>query len=245
MTFAVVSPRDPIVSPNTDIPFILRQDNWNDYGFQTLYQLYHSSFGGKPDLIGDVKILRRGQTAADVHQLSVGVLNNLTEEFCSVGQSLDYYERLANLSAARRLAVLDGLRDAIRYEEIASIFRKEPGWNISLFRNGGEDKEFNQLALTLLTRDYGKLPKITGDLTFEISGWSAPFKFQFDAPEANANFSWESSQSSVAKMPRRIAVLIGRNGSGKSTLLARLARVAHASTTERKNPLFQIGRAHV
>ena len=76
--------------------FVLQQDNWNDFGFRTLYQLY-DTHDVQPSLIGNVKILKLGQKDYDPVQISVGQVSDLGPDFCSLGQGLDYYERLASL----------------------------------------------------------------------------------------------------------------------------------------------------
>jgi predicted ATPase len=237
MPFTVVPPRGPIRAQGT--PFILRRDNWNDFGFQTLYQLYSALDPGEPTLIGDVKILRRGQTPSDGHQLTDGPLIELDARFCSIGQSLDYYERLAGLSPDVRDTALRGLRDIVRFPEFGEGFHSEDGWSTSLFRSVSEGSEFIQLARVLLDRDYSALPAIALEFQLELTGWSSTLVFGFDAPELPSLDFFHSPEL----LPKRIAVIIGRNGSGKSTLLARLARIAHASRWERGTRSLQsLGR---
>jgi hypothetical protein len=74
--------------------FALQQDNWNDFGFQSLYHLYYSAREPGADVvqIGPVKILRHGQRGSD-RLLITRSFEDLPVDFCSVGASLDY-ERL-------------------------------------------------------------------------------------------------------------------------------------------------------
>lgn len=90
--------------------FALKQDNWNDFSFQTQYHLYYNTPGEDASLIGAVKILRRGQTAGDDLQIQEP-FEFLSPEFCSVGTSLDYYERLNSLPASDRSLIVFALRD--------------------------------------------------------------------------------------------------------------------------------------
>jgi predicted ATPase len=236
MLFQVVPPRGSIRSSTYSQIFILRQDNWNDFSFQTLYQLYYAGQGhGEPALIGDVKILKKGQTAKEFHQVPKGTFSELDDSYCSIGQSLDYYERLAGLPSDIRDAALVGLRDIVRFPELSKKFNNEPGWSISLFRDVKENSEFIQLAKVLVDRDYSSLPSVDLNFVFEMAGWSAPFPFNFSVPDTKDESvdGWPKRSVSVT-FPSRIVVIIGRNGSGKSTLLARLARIAHASSSERE-----------
>ena len=62
--------------------FALQQDNWNDFRFQTLYHLYYSpeDEDGESIFVGSVKILKRGQTAADNQQITTD-FDSLGREF--------------------------------------------------------------------------------------------------------------------------------------------------------------------
>jgi hypothetical protein len=222
--FTVVAPSR--TTPSVTSGALLQQDNWNDRGFQTLYHLYVFSpeFSG---LIGPVKILRKGQTAADIIQLGLGNLGPLGEEYCSLGQSLDYYERLAELPDKLRREILAYLRDALTYPNHVESFLDELGWTKSVLRDI-DWSSFRRDASVLLDRDYNRIARLGLDMRFQVTGWSDPFHLKFAAPNNEQFFA-----PAAGRLPERVAVLTGRNGSGKSTLLARLARVLHASQRER------------
>ena len=95
-----------------DTTFSLHQDNWNDFSFQTLYHLYYRRTENPEDveLIGPVKILKRGQTRVDGIQLQAP-FGALDDAFCSVGVSLDYYKHLCGIDPAQRTYILNALRD--------------------------------------------------------------------------------------------------------------------------------------
>jgi len=230
MPFTVVPAR---TSAPGDRGLVLQKDNWNDFGFRTLYQLYLGEGAGAAQLIGNVKVLRRGQTAADPPQLRVGQIDRLGPEFCSVGQDLDYYERLGALGTERRTEILRELRDVVQDPALADDFREEAGWGTSLFRDFDQAQDL-PLARALIDRDYDQLPQ--GDLRFSFSpaGWDA-IPLDFSAPASKlAHWPPQFEDGRPVDLPERVAVLVGRNGSGKSTILARLARVVHASPRERR-----------
>lgn len=215
--------------------FAVMQDNWDDYGFKTSYQLYHNN-DGRADLIGTIKILRRGQQTGYENELKIGQrFEKLSDEFCSAGQTLDYYERLARLPPTLRQMALTGLRDIVADPSIRSLFRDELGYHKSLFRDTNESVDHIVLAEALLRGSYDTLPATDLKLTFQPTGWDNALEFSFDAPQTryDASLIWDHTKRARNQLPRRIAVLIGRNGSGKSTLLMRFARVAYASPDER------------
>jgi energy-coupling factor transporter ATP-binding protein EcfA2 len=237
MNFLIRKPRGPW--PKVGFPaFVLEQDNWNDYGFQTLYRLSYvtQEAGGKlnEDLIGPVKILRRGQSSSD-GLLLTEAFNRLSPEFCSVGTSLDYYERLKALPVKVRRLAMDGLRDIVAKPTLANRFRQEVGWTESLFRDG-KDEKYLTLARGLLTDDYSAFPGDELRFSFSMANQHAT---EFSFPSIGTGLSGATAKL----LPLRVAVLVGKNGSGKSTMLARLARVAHGTVEQRsQEPLSGLGR---
>ncbi len=223
--------------------FALEQDNWNDYSFQTLYHLYHRGgvSGETPTLIGPVKILRRGQTESDGIQIKQA-FEQLSSDFCSVGNSLDYYQRLNEIPVIERDEILHILRDAVAAPSLQADFRNEPGWRISLFRDNPNPEEFLADAQAILTGNFASLPDLGGHLSFHSANWAKPLAFNFDAPEP-AFYGGPYRRLGPSKrktlLPRRLITVIGRNGSGKSTLLSRIARVAFAAPSDRARPEIQ------
>ena len=235
LQFSVAAPSRG--TPSKAAPVVLQQDRWDDFGFKTQYHVYYFDVEGDA-FIGNVKILRKGQTISSSSELPVGPLAPLSDEFCSLGQSLDYYERLANLPREVRDEILRFLRDSLAFPEHAAGFTGEEGWRVSVTRDL-DIPNYVPLARTLLERDYSALPSMELKLTFEMAGWSAPLVLDFDASNAQGGGEYrDGGYVSFAKLPERVAVVTGRNGSGKSTLLARLARVLYASQAERRRELM-------
>lgn len=221
-------------SPPRIADFVLRQDRWDDFGFKTQYHLFH--FGGgesEGDFVGNVKILRLGQVESATSVLPAGPLEPLGEDFCSLGQSLDYYERLAGLPDEVRLFLLDFFRDALANPKHARTFEKERGWGTSVIRDLDLDS-YVPLARTLLDRNYDALPSMRSDMSFQVNGWKDALSLNFSAPTQDS-IGMKGSGTVTPKLPERVAVITGRNGSGKSTLIARLARVLHASQRDRRS----------
>lgn len=209
------------------------QDQWNDYQFQTQYLLYAES-EGHAKRVGLVKILKRGQTSSDGIQINED-FDTLSDDFVSVGESLDYYQHLAELKREQRDAILAALNDAVRHPELQQSFGDEEGWSTSIFRDlkDADIQEFLSLARSLVDNDYTSLPDEDLTFTFQPYGWRHPIKFDFDRISIKPD-DWFSTKH----LPGRMIALIGRNGSGKSTLLARLARVAHGSLAKRDMGVF-------
>ncbi|WP_425624352.1 AAA family ATPase [Agrobacterium radiobacter] len=218
---------------------VLQQDGWDDYGFKTQYHLFH--YGPEFDgFVGNVKILQRGQGETSGSLLPVGHWASLDDRFCSLGQSLDYYERLASLPETVRKDILETLRDALQDPAHATTFQSEPGWRTSVMRDVDDDG-YIALARVLLERNYDALASREVKLKFAVRGWQNSLDLDFSAPRKPPRYPpIIFSGAPTSELPERVAVITGRNSSGKSTLLFRLARVLHASQADRRQ-LLKLG----
>jgi energy-coupling factor transporter ATP-binding protein EcfA2 len=231
------APNDPKLNS-----FVLVQDNWNDFSFQTQYQLYVKSKSSAHELIGSVKILKKGQTSSEAWQIKQD-FTKLGSEFASLGQSLDYYQRIGELPAESRNQILSALRDVVYKPELESEFVTEPGWKISVLRDFENDPHFRTLAQSFLSGNFTELASLDDGFTFQIPGWLEPITFRFVAPAIGQKVGGFFLPATSTILPDRITVIIGKNGSGKSTLLARIARVAFASVKDRDSAtLAELGR---
>jgi hypothetical protein len=237
--FTVFPPRSR--TSTVDTLFSLHLDGWDDFGFKTQYQLIYHGIGEEDETyIGNVKILQRGQTGTSRGVLQEGPLGKLGAEFCSLGQSLDYYERLAALPMNIRTTVVRALRDVIDRPRLLSTFRDEPGWGTSVLRDVGNFNDYASTASVLLSRDYGSLADVSLQLEFKPRGWKKAIKLDFDTLAGDGS---RPRSPYGFRLPKRIAIIVGRNGTGKSTLLARFARVAHApERLRRTEPVRSLGR---
>ena len=244
MAFITVFPPKSKAPLSFESPFALLQDRWNDYSFQTRYLLFANTETSEPDLIGAVKILRAGQTKAD-GLLVETAFDRLTDDFVSIGESLDYYQRLNTLSDDLKKQLLLALLDVVAMPDRQQTFQDEQGWNTSLFRGDGErglpreaQNDYIKDARAIHTGNFTDLPDVDSAFEFTPHAWEDSLAVEFSAPAIKNKVSIFALNHPVkrASLPRRCLVLIGRNGSGKSTLLSKLARVAYASPADRTMP---------
>lgn len=226
--------------------FALQRDDWNDYSFQTLYHLYfrHGDDDSDVTYVGGVKILRKGQSSSDA-QLLRKPFKALTDDWISVGNSLDYYQRLNELPAARRRVILNALNDVVVRPDLVPLFEAEDGWQTSLFRDNPNWRGFIEDANALYEGNFSALADISASFSYLPTGADEPIEFDFSSPEPtfyDGPYRRVGPSRRKTLLPDRIVVLVGRNGSGKSTLLSRLAHVAFASPQERATrPLKKLG----
>jgi hypothetical protein len=119
-----------ILSKDSEPAFYLEKDNWDDNYFKTRYHLHLSTNlteDGNSLWIGEVKILRKGQRREDNFQLEPGRIDFLDFRYCSIGQSLDYYERLSRLDKDLRYQILNALRDIVIFPSIKRTLKTRMG----------------------------------------------------------------------------------------------------------------------
>jgi hypothetical protein len=226
------------VLKSIESPFALKQDNWNDFGFQTLYQLYYNTPGEDATLIGGVKILKKDQTDHDGLQITEP-FDAMGTEFCSVGTSLDYYQRLNSLPSGTRARLVEALRDVAVNPGLREEFTAEPGWETSLFRYNSDWRRFLDDAYALYSNNFAAFVDSQEALSFYPGAGSTPIELNFTVDHPSLLFAPRHRVGpgrTRVLLPERVIVLVGRNGSGKSTLLSRIAHVAFAAPEQRSSP---------
>ncbi|WP_294735731.1 AAA family ATPase [uncultured Pseudomonas sp.] len=233
MDFRVGPPGSNLYDGGTS-SFLLRKCNQAEDNFNTLYELFYfgDEYIGEEVYIGKVKILKKGQLPNQKFALRKS-FDSLGPDYISVGQSLDYYQRVTSLGQKDRQKILNGLNDFLYSPEQAEEFHTETGWKSSLFREFDETDDFLVFAKSLVIRDLAILPENL-KFSFQVTGWESPVAFDF-SPITSKNCKISDCREII---PNRIFAIIGRNGSGKSTLLARLARVAHGTERDRLSGAF-------
>ncbi|MCQ4128871.1 ATP-binding protein [Rhodococcus erythropolis] len=187
----------------------LWEDNWDDFGFKTMYSASLRTSGSDEDFkLGNVKILQRNQEGSRP-KLSP-LFENLNDDFCSIGQSIEYYEQLMKIPRDLRHSYLVALRDAAYDPVIEEAFEGQAGWNTSLLRFG---EAVNNLKAGRELLHGNKLS--TDRMSFQ-------FEWRREGSTSLLPFEFDDSRD----LPGRSNVLIGYNGVGKTTLLADLALAA-------------------
>jgi ABC-type cobalamin/Fe3+-siderophores transport system ATPase subunit len=179
-------------------------EGWNDYSFRTTFYLFYYSSSKTVSSIGEVKIMR-----GEVEFLTVipKEFTELTDDFCSLGQSIEYYKIMNNIFGKDLESVLYALKDAAFYPKILEKF-----------------EHFEKFKTSMIRGD--RIERLLREARFEIYGFDLnklyQFKYNFKpayAEEAiSVNFDFDTS----GKISNRIIALIGKNGTGKTQLLTSL-----------------------
>ncbi|MFI7516542.1 AAA family ATPase [Micromonospora echinofusca] len=148
--------------------------------------------------------------------------------YCSLGQSLSYYEILKSLGREIYAPALRALRDVVYTPAIRLEFRREYAFTTSLLRYGSSARIIEDSA-DLFTQ----LHSGPEELSF------GPIRLEFMTNVGGSTFRFPVNFDDSGRLPGRINVIIGYNGAGKTRLLANLAMVAFSDLTSRKTIGFR------
>jgi predicted ATPase len=207
MNFHVVTSWSSLIRDNQFPHIKLVTDNWDDYSNKTLFHLYLFLSPNDHHKIGDIKIMHKdNQTTREIIPNLFTELNE--NEFCSLGQDLDFYTKLKKLLPEQYQLVLDALNDVATNQGIADIFENTRGFKNSLLRWSESEKVYRQARLVL-----NNIP-ITD-----------PYKFTYNCKidSADTEHSVEFNFKENEILPHRIIAIIGKNGTGKTQYLSKLA----------------------
>jgi predicted ATPase len=192
---------------------VLVKDNWNDFGYHTLWKAHIYLTEGNKILALDLKILKEDVDNPGEAIRFSGLPERfdlpLSDEFCSLGQSLKYYEQLRDAGQEIYEPYFATLRDVAIYPEIGEYFVQVNGFEKSLLRFSEAEKAFHEARFLFSTESANQ--SFEFNFTCTVPGAAVPHVVNFD-------FSLHPTHL------HRTTVIIGRNGTGKTQFLAQFAR---------------------
>jgi len=186
---------------------VLVTDEWDDnFRFETLFHFfYHDQYGGHK-YIGKVKIYKKNKSIT--RNVIKKNFRQLSEEFCSLGQDLEYYKNIIKIGDLNSRALLNSINDVVINEKIREKFRYDDGFINSLLRFSEAEKALNEAS------QFFGVNIVENDCSFNFTT-----KLDYATIPHNIDFDFTSDKY----LPNRINVLIGKNGTGKTQMLSRLA----------------------
>lgn len=214
-----------------DVDFFLEEDNWNDFGYRTTYHVHATTnvTGGKNLYLGDMNVMKKGQTIDDKLILTTQFKNNnlffekLPGNYCSISFSNNLYLQLNKLlTIGQRNDFVDSLRMIMdEHSDIYQTFKDEECFTTSLLRNSSMSDYTLRQGRTLLFGD---------TVYYDLE--TNPFKVYL--PKNGVDFACDATViQELSYLPSGIIAFIGHNGSGKSTILYQLAKLLFASPKQR------------
>ncbi len=219
---------------DTDVAFLLEENDWDDFGYQTTYHLHASKLltGTKPEYLGSLRIMRKGQTTIDAYLLSQIFRNNaferLPDDFVSLSMDVDLYMGINRYLENRddRWALVRALRlilgdDSDFFDQSLYV---DDCFSSSLLRDGSGLDNF------ALKKGYALID--SSECYYNLRKESVQVKFEHVSNAIELHFSSVESDDD-ALLPNGVVVFIGKNGSGKSTAIYRLAKLMYTDPTQR------------
>ncbi|WP_392710922.1 AAA family ATPase [Rhizobium ruizarguesonis] len=218
--------------------FVLRLDNWNDYGSYVRFDLFWCDADGKSSKIGATKILHRTEEdtgwVVDSHtQLPDRFTDDIGPNFISLGQSQAYYTWMYGTFGEDAQTVLTGLRDIAVLPGLSGPYETS-----TVFRNG-----MMRENVAWRSRRFGSAWSL-GQNPPETQSFSYVCTLSDDEEPFPAKFDFQDNDI----LPGRIVSIIGRNAVGKTRFLAQLSadlvqfRQVSAATVEERESRFPNGR---
>ena len=221
MRFSVTE--DASKRPKKNFPvLVLLRDTWDDFGFKTLFHAKYWRSENEPIDLGTVKILQLGQEKG--YTLIPERFPELSHEFCSLGQDVEYYQKIRGLPRKEYEPLLRGIRDATFSRLVRAKFEEERGFKDSLLRSTAATSALEIAPSFFSTEE--PVPSELGTLHFKTSVGGTSFVMSFD-------FIGDP------RLPGRVNTVIGYNGTGKTQLLANLGMVASTSATSKSAAKIQ------
>lgn len=188
--------------------FQIVTDNWDDFGYKTTSQLYYWVNKGQRIPIDTVKILNSEKY--NTSRVLPHYFMALGVNFCSLGQSEEYYRKLKQLLPNNYQSVLYALKDAAWFSEILYRFENHQGFKHSLLREVSTN--------TLLSCARRKVERGEDD------SWDFTFRTKVPYSEQPIDINFEFGDLEDIDNPNRIKALIGANGAGKTSILKALVK---------------------
>lgn len=186
---------------------VLLRNRWDDYGWSTSYDLfiYRTPSQHQRVKIGPVKILQRDNPDSTLPL----TFTQLSENFCSLGQTIEFYKRLKSELPFQYHIILRALNDCAYYEDVRRSFEQEKGFSMSLVRATEAMLVLDEAkAIVEEERDIEDQYRFTYSVTIGTAVEDHVVNFEFNQqPE----------------LPNRFFCLIGKNGTGKTQYISSLA----------------------
>ncbi|WP_080413301.1 AAA family ATPase [Burkholderia ubonensis] len=190
---------------------VLDGDSWDDYGIKSTFYLT-VIINNEQIRIGEVKIIDKNKSSGKT--IIKDGSTTLPQSYCSLGQSIEYYDKIHILGRDIERDILKTLRDCTYDADIYDNFKDESQFRSSLIRFGPAEQAL-KYGSELRIKFVGPTPN---------SSHSFEFKTKIPGFRSSHKLSFEFYDQSTSKIPSNINILIGRNGTGKTQILSDLAK---------------------
>lgn len=224
-----------------DADFFLEKNEWDDYGYHTMYHLHATNkLTSEGNVyLGYIRIMKHGQEEKEIYLLNKKqgkqiVFSELPEDFVSLTTSIDVFKGLNKyLSQAERLQFIKQMHLILNEEsKYYKLVHEDDCFTVSMLRDTTMDNYSLKKGASLL------MDKAT---YYNLQQQSIKIKFANVDEFTLLNFSCLPNFQSK-NIPNGVITFIGKNGSGKSTSLYNLAKLMYAYPDQRFRLKEKIGK---
>lgn len=206
----------PGVTPSLVLVF---NDGWNDYRVWSEFYLYYYDQEGHCNYIGTTKIIFDEEL--NTPEFIPDDFLKLSQNFCSLGQHIEYYTNLKKCVGKDFEGVLYALRDAAFFPQIHELFEKHKNFINSLIREDTAERLLREAKHIINESDFSTL---------------YTFKYRFQPPFSKTPIDIDFNFNGNSEIPDRIYGLIGKNGTGKTQLVTSLPHRISRKESQYFNP---------
>lgn len=214
LTFQKISKNQSF--PNKAFNLIcLKENNWDDFGFKTIFTVMVFDGRGIGTELGNVKIGYLKQPEGWTSSKMLDSFDSLQLDFFSLGQDADYYIKVVDsLGPKVSQEFLRSIRDIVKDPDILALVEKDAE---ELKNNGFSSVYYSsllrELSISNIRNQFDRILKGGKPLT--------EYSFCFYRPQSNvySEVSLKFEVDPELKPSTNIHILIGRNGVGKTTIL--------------------------
>ena len=211
---------------------LLQYNNWDDYGYKTTYNLAYCDEDGKIVFNSTIQIYCKAldseeeESGGTVDLYVSDEIKQLDDNFCSLGQDMNYYKELKRLIPNDYKNVFRRLNDLAYNNKKWEEFEKYNGVQQSLLRSSSSSKA-RQEAYKLLEED-------------KIANQNLTFTYNANIPYSTSVIPLEFNFEKNENIPYRINAIVGKNGTGKTQILNNLAKDLSGFTDEGKTVNLEV-----
>lgn len=208
--------------------FRLTREIWDDYGYKTRYRLYYFPDSNNAHNVGLVKIMKKD--AIETYGILPSRIFAFDDEFCSLGQSLTYYENIKKILGNKYKDFLNAIRDTAIFSSICDVFCNTDCYKHSLLRY--QDAEKALLYAVYILAGYTVFDPIRFVFKAELPYYKGEqLGIKFDMGDIQSEYNLN-----------RVIAIIGNNGVGKTSVLSQLAECIVNDNEDRfapRKPVFK------
>lgn len=183
--------------------FIFEPKAWEESSFKTSFDLYYYRDFSNRIEIGPIKILNIKSNITSLEK----EFNELGDDFCSLGQTFDFYNKVKEEFPLEYIKVLNALKDCSLDKKVKEKFQNNIGFKTSLIKSS--EAEFLLINIDKIIS--GNFKEFVYDFEFE-------YKIE-DAERSHvANFTFNND----INIPNKFFCIVGKNATGKTKFITQL-----------------------